>query len=101
MIDPFEHEQLQVALRLLQLDGDSEVWNKVAADLRSLHVNVPFEVSDRVLGIQSAFKEMEYNERLIVQHMREREECKERLATSRAELLVALAKFLEAESRSG
>jgi len=94
MLDKDQREKIQNAVRLLQLDGDRDVWAKVAEDLYGSGIRVPFLLSDMV----GELKRHRHNLSRVEEQARSYQEMARQEAVEleqiRAKLMVGLADFL-------
>ncbi len=98
MLTAEQRQHLQNAIRLLQLDGDRDVWTKVAEGLgQNSGLRVPFDLSDTVRTLSSR----SYNVARAEEQARNYQEVAKsetrELEETRAKLLVQLTEFLETE----
>ncbi len=96
-IKPEQREKLQMAVRLLQLDGDHEVWGQVAADIHRMALNAPYEVHKGAEELNYAHREAMRIEEARANAVASLEASRRNAEAYRGSLLVALTKFLESE----
>ena len=92
-----QREKLQMAVRLLQLDGDHEVWGQVGADIHRMALNAPYEVHKGAEELTYSYREAIRIEEARANAVASLEVSRRNTESHRGTLLVALTKFLESE----
>jgi hypothetical protein len=94
MLNKDQREKIQNAVRLLQLDGDRDVWEKVAEDLHGSGIRVPFLLSDMVRELKAHRHNLARAEEQVRNYQEMARQEAVDLEQIRAKLMVGLADFL-------